>query len=1003
MDVEPDSASPARLRFSLLFAVAVLSALAGRASAQDSWETGAPLPTPRRLLAAAAEGGTIYTFGGCGSPCFSPPAHTSTEEETRLEVYQGGGWWTRQRIPAILFGAAAAAPGNDRIYLFGGFVTGSSTYEYDPADDRWERKSPMPTPRHGLAAVAWGGKVYVLGGSDGQRASAALEIYDPDLDSWTLGPPMPTARVFLAAAEAQGKIYAIGGSPDCCGNDRTDAVEVYDPAARTWSRARSLPEALQVSAAAAANGKVYVFGGFIPGSGTQSSTLEYDPATNDWISRTPLPVGRDQAPAVASGDKIFVLGGSVDCHCRARDDTSEYTPPVVPDTEKPKADLRITKRSVPDEFSGGDLVRYTIIAENAGPGAVTAATIEDLVPAALTGVAWTCEASVGGRCSLPAGRSLDDQIDLGVGSSVTYTLTGILDPAAAEALTELANTASVEPPADVSDPEASNNSDTEIDRIVEVECRVSITKDDGRAEVAPGDVPVYEITLRNECPAAASVTVTDLLASTGLEDVRWCRGTGTGCGPSTPGDLVDTLTIPAGGTEVYRASGTVPCACGLTRIVNTACVSPGGCTEPDVDRIEPAPAANLALDLTGPDSLGPGATGAYAFEVTNGGPCTARDVVLEIQPPAGFGVVSIAPPCEPGLPCRVRLGDLPSGSTAGVAADFQGPLVCGAAGTASASVASSCSDPVPGNNADALDTRVLYDLAISKTDNLTQAAPGDLTAYRIEVENRCAVAVEGARVTDLFPPELEDVQWCPLADCAARFGDLVTTVDLAANEARYFYVSARISAAFSGTLRNTATIELPGGFPDATPQDNSATDETLIVPAPGGTAFCAGIAGTPIEGAEITYTFVLWNGGPEAQEDNPGDELVDTLPAGLTLTGATADSGTISTAANTVTWNGAIPAGGHVTIRVEATIDAGTLGMTLCNQATFSFDADGDGINESSVLTDDPELPGPSDPCCFEVLPSAVAVIPTLSDAGLLASTVLLALLALRRFRRRAE
>jgi hypothetical protein len=36
--------------------------------------------------------------------------------------------------------------------------------EYDPAADRWRALAPMPTGRHGLGAVAVGGRAYVLSG-----------------------------------------------------------------------------------------------------------------------------------------------------------------------------------------------------------------------------------------------------------------------------------------------------------------------------------------------------------------------------------------------------------------------------------------------------------------------------------------------------------------------------------------------------------------------------------------------------------------------------------------------------------------------------------------------------------------------------------------------------------------------------------------------------------------------------------------------------------------------
>ena len=312
----------------LLALVALLRSAQPAQAQADGWRSKRSLPTPRRLLAAATEGGLVYTFGGCGSPCFQPPFHTSTLEETRVEVFDpaADAWTERRPIPAIFFGGAAAAPGDGRIYLAGGTFTGNLLLAYQPAADAWSTRAPMPTARYGLAVAALGGKLYAVGGSG---PSAALEIYDPATDTWTAAAPMPTARVFLAAAALGGKLYAVGGSPDCCGGARTAAVEAYDPATGRWQARAPLPVALQVSAAAALDGKLYVFGGNIPGADSQRFTFEYDPAADAWAARTAMPTPRDQAPAAVVGGvdgKAYVLGGSIHCHCSALGDNEEYTP-----------------------------------------------------------------------------------------------------------------------------------------------------------------------------------------------------------------------------------------------------------------------------------------------------------------------------------------------------------------------------------------------------------------------------------------------------------------------------------------------------------------------------------------------------------------------------------------------------------------------------------------------------------------------------------------------------
>jgi uncharacterized repeat protein (TIGR01451 family) len=117
-------------------------------------------------------------------------------------------------------------------------------------------------------------------------------------------------------------------------------------------------------------------------------------------------------------------------------------------------------------------------------------------------------------------------------------------------------------------------------------------------------------------------------------------------------------------------------------------------------------------------------------------------------------------------------------------------------------------------------------------------------------------------------------------------------------------------------------------------------------------------------GSTVAYVIQLHNDGTTDQADNSGDELVDVLPAELRVTGATASSGTatVTASANRVSWNGTIAAGGSVSITITARINPGTGGRSFSNQASVSYDADGDGVNETTVPSDDPALPGTTDP-----------------------------------------
>jgi N-acetylneuraminic acid mutarotase len=413
----------------LILAASLWTSVPSAAQPAGEWGGGAPLPEPRRLLAAASEEGRLYAFGGCGSPCFSPPQHVAVEEETRVEVYDPGAdrWQRRRPMPYVFFDGAAAAPRDGFVYTIGGMVSPGVVERYDPAADAWSRRAALPTPRHGLAAAAIDGLIYVVGGSDGRRASGALEIYDPAADAWTRGPPLPTPRARLAAAAVGGRLYAIGGSPDCCGGGTSAAVEVYDPATGAWSAAAPLPSPRQVSAAAAIDGRLFVFGGFVPGTGVLAETLEYDPEADRWTRLADLPTPRDQAAVAALAGRALLVGGSVDCHCRALSAVESFRPPPV---IVPAADLACTL-AAPASLAAGDRAVYALTVTNGGPGAAVGALVTARLPPQLIGRRWTCRASAGAACGAAGFGGLAERVDLPPGGSVRFDLTGTVSAAGA--------------------------------------------------------------------------------------------------------------------------------------------------------------------------------------------------------------------------------------------------------------------------------------------------------------------------------------------------------------------------------------------------------------------------------------------------------------------------------------------------------------------------------------------------------------------------------------------
>ena len=225
------------------------------------------------------------------------------------------------------------------------------------------------------------------------------------------------------------------------------------------------------------------------------------------------------------------------------------------DTVIPAADLSVTKTDGVTSVVQGGTVTYTIVAANAGPGAVTGAVVSDTFGAQLTGVTWTCAATAGSGCPGSGSGNLSAAVNLLVGGTATFTATGTVTGTGT-----LANTAAIAPPAGVTDPGAGNNSATDGDTVI----HEVIAADDPPVTVpfAGGTVPT--VVANDTVGGAAAViggnisapTLTNTGGLTGL--VINADGTLTVPAGVTPGTYTATYQICALAVPTSCDSATVP-------------------------------------------------------------------------------------------------------------------------------------------------------------------------------------------------------------------------------------------------------------------------------------------------------------------------------------------------------------------------------------------------------------------------------------------------------------
>lgn len=250
---------------------------------------------------------------------------------TGLSLSEGGGWDARAALPQGLQTASAAAAMNDRVYIFGGYAGGgnngflNTVYEFNPGNNTWSPRAPMPTPRAESAAVALDGLIYVIGGYNGVSAAlAVVEVYDPVADAWSVGTPLQTPRDYPAAAVLDGAIHVFGGWD---GLAYSDSLEAYDPDAGTWSFKAPLSVARYGAGAAVLDGKLYALGGY-SGASDERTVEVYDPGANTWTSRSWMHAPREGMGVVVSNGRIYVVGGFSDVGgvVRILDSVEEYDP-----------------------------------------------------------------------------------------------------------------------------------------------------------------------------------------------------------------------------------------------------------------------------------------------------------------------------------------------------------------------------------------------------------------------------------------------------------------------------------------------------------------------------------------------------------------------------------------------------------------------------------------------------------------------------------------------------
>ncbi|MFB8238080.1 hypothetical protein ACFC58_16165 [Kitasatospora purpeofusca] len=605
-----------------------------------------------------------------------------------------------------------------------------------------------------------------------------------------------------------------------------------------------------------------------------------------------------------------------------------------------QANLTVSKVLLTNPVVPGQQIQWRVSVTNNGPSLARDVIVTDTVPAGINNASMT--AADGTNCPISGGTATCPAVEIPVGQTLTWTLTGTLD---ANATTTPANTATVTGGPDPATP--THTAVASPTNSLTPQANLTVSKALLTNPVVPGQQIQWRVTVTNNGPSRArDVVVTDTVPAGVTGASMKADADNAPCPINGSTATCPAVEIPAGQTLTWTLSGTLA-QDATTTPTNTATVTGG----PDpatpthtavaTPTNTPTPQANLTVSkvlLTNP--VVPGQQIQWRVTVTNNGPSRARNVVVTDRVPDGVGGPSMT--AADGSVCPVADGtavcpavELEVGQTASYT--LSGTLMQDATVTpTNTAVVTGGPDPAtPTHTAVATPTdspSPRASLTVAKALLTDPVVPGEVVQWRVTVTNNGPSKARNVVITDRIPDGVSDAvlqsdadaSACPITDGAA----VCPAIELEVGQTASYTLTATLAP--DATVTPTNTVVVTGGPDPATPTHTAVASPTAV-PTPQANLSIAKVLVTNpvVPGQRIEWRVTVTNNGPSRARNVV---VTDTVPAQVDGAGMTsdADGSACPISGGTATCPAVeIPAGGSVSYTVGGTLDPAATGTPV--------------------------------------------------------------------------